>query len=90
MNVDGEERQPRAGDVLKVTAQASVQFLKPIRFRVIRIHDWTTTFEGWIWLDGYQLDDAGNAVERRSIYVREQGLQFAGNASGGRTRIPRC
>jgi hypothetical protein len=65
---------PRSGDVLRVTKAASVQFTQPIMFRVIRVHDWQT-YDGWAWLDGYQLDGTGDAVERRSIYVRIGGLQ---------------
>jgi len=42
-------------------------------FRVIRVHDWST-YEGWAWLDGYELDSAGDAVERRSIFVQVSGL----------------
>jgi hypothetical protein len=43
-------------------------------FRVIRVHDWPT-YDGWAWLDGYQLDASGDAVERRSIFVQLTGLQ---------------
>jgi hypothetical protein len=43
-------------------------------FRVIRVHDWPT-YDGWVWLDGYQLDQSGDAVERRSIFVRIDGLE---------------
>jgi len=46
-------------------------------FRVIRVHDWQTA-DGWAWLDGYQLDSAGDAVERRSIFVQLVGLQPPG------------
>ncbi|MDT4989031.1 MAG: hypothetical protein QOI74_3125 [Micromonosporaceae bacterium] len=77
--------QPRAGDVLRVTRAASVQFLEPILFRVIRIHDWQT-YDGWIWLDGYQLNTVGDAVERRSIFVQLGGLQMANVAPGVRQR----
>lgn len=65
---------PRSGDVLCVTRAASVQFTDPIKFRVIRVHDWQT-YDGWAWLDGYQLDSVGDAVERRSIFVQLDGLQ---------------
>ena len=64
---------PRSGDVLRVTRSASVQFSEPMMFRVIRVHDWQT-YDGWAWLDGYQLNSARDAVERRSIYVQLQGL----------------
>jgi hypothetical protein len=65
---------PRSGDVLRVTKAASVQFAQPMLFRVIRVHDWKT-YNGWAWLDGYQLNSAGDAVERRSIFVQLSGLQ---------------
>ena len=64
---------PRSGEVLLITRAASVQFAVPILFRVIRPHDWSTS-TGWIWLDGYQLNAAGDAVARRSIYVQIAGL----------------
>jgi hypothetical protein len=65
---------PRAGDILHVTREASVQFLTPIFFRVIRVHDWPT-YDGWLWLDGYQLNAVGDAVDRRSIFVQSSGLR---------------
>lgn len=65
---------PRAGEILHVTREASVQFATPIFFRVIRVHDWPT-YDGWLWLDGYQLNAAGDAVERRSIFVQISGLR---------------
>ena len=74
---------PRSGDVLRVTKAASVQFSQPILFRVIRVHEWKT-YDGWAWLDGYQLNSSGDAVERRSIFVRLDGLQ-----PGQFTRAPR-
>jgi hypothetical protein len=76
MSSSGQASQPsppRSGDVLHLTREASVQFMTPIYFRVIRVHDWPT-YAGWLWLDGYQLNDAGDAVERRSIFVRAAGL----------------
>jgi hypothetical protein len=67
---------PRSGDVLRVTRAASVQFASPLLFRVIRVHDWST-YDGWCWLDGYELNTAGDAVSRRSIFVQVDGLQRA-------------
>jgi hypothetical protein len=81
---------PRSGDVLRVTRAASVQFAEPLLFRVIRVHDWPT-YEGWAWLDGYQLNAYGDAVERRSIFVQVSGLQPAQvgpQAAGQRVRTP--
>ena len=85
---------PRSGDVLQVSKAASVQFAEPILFRVIRVHDWQT-YDGWAWLDGYQLDSSGDAVERRSIFVQIDGLQpvtaqrgvRAGNRAPTRQRV---
>ncbi|MEV6691255.1 hypothetical protein AB0M35_07275 [Micromonospora sp. NPDC051196] len=66
---------PRSGDVLHVTSAASVQFIKPIHFRVIRVLD-RPTYDGWLWLEGYELNAAGDAVNRRSIFVQRAGLQL--------------
>lgn len=65
---------PRSGDILCVTRSASVQFTEPLYFRVIRVHDWPT-YDGWVWLDGYELNAGGDAVERRSIFVQVDGLR---------------
>ncbi|MFI1192715.1 hypothetical protein ACH4T9_05530 [Micromonospora sp. NPDC020750] len=35
--------------------------------------DWIT-YDGWIWLDGYQLNAKGDAVAQRSIFVQPAGL----------------
>lgn len=66
---------PRAGDVLHVTSAASVQFRRSILFRVIRVLDWPA-FDGWAWLDGYELNAAGDAVSRRTIFVQRAGLEL--------------
>ncbi|SCE95277.1 hypothetical protein GA0070558_115100 [Micromonospora haikouensis] len=65
---------PKAGDLVQVTRAASVQFVEPIRCRVVRVLDWIT-YDGWVWLDVYQLDGKGDAVARRSIFVRPGGLR---------------
>jgi hypothetical protein len=79
---------PRSGDVIHVTKAASVQFASPMLFRVIRVHDWPT-YEGWVWLDGYELNSAGDAVERRSIFVQVNGLRPVGKAPDPRVRNAR-
>ncbi|MGC4808396.1 hypothetical protein [Micromonospora sp. DT233] len=76
---------PRPGDVLHVTRAASVQFARPIMFRVIRVHDWPT-YDGWVWLNGYELDAAGDAVDRRSIFVQVAGLRQLRTAPQPRQR----
>ena len=64
---------PKAGDLVVVGRAASVQFVTPITCRVIRVLDWIT-YDGWCWLDVYQLDAKGDAVARRSIFVQPAGL----------------
>ncbi|SCL38586.1 hypothetical protein GA0074692_5063 [Micromonospora pallida] len=64
---------PRSGDVLHVTRAASVQFRRSILFRVIRVLD-LPVFDGWLWLEGYELNPAGEAVSKRSIFVQRAGL----------------
>ncbi|BCJ62236.1 hypothetical protein [Micromonospora endophytica] len=53
-----------------------MQFTAPILFRLIRVLD-RPTYHGWIWLEGYQLDNRGDAVERRSVFVMKAGLRVA-------------
>ncbi|MEU8253238.1 hypothetical protein AB0C06_03080 [Micromonospora inaquosa] len=69
----GPARKPKTGDVLRLTRAASVQFARPITVRVIRILDWPT-YDGWLWLDGYELNAARDAVARRSLFVMPAGL----------------
>ncbi|MEW2445105.1 hypothetical protein [Micromonospora marina] len=79
--------KPNPGDILLVTRAASVQFAKPIRFRVIRALDWTT-YDGWAWLDGYELDARGEAVARRTIFVQPAGLRRPPHVRASRARAP--
>ncbi|WFE34358.1 hypothetical protein [Micromonospora sp. WMMD975] len=77
------------GDILLVTRAASVQFTKPIRFRVIRDVTDAATFDGWRWVEGYELDAKGEAVRRRRIFVQSKGLRVERRAVGdGRVRLP--
>lgn len=73
---------PRSGDVVYLGPAANVQFGggRGFYFRVIRVHDWTT-YDGWMWLDGYQLNRRGEAVERRSVFVQIAGLRPAPQVS---------
>jgi hypothetical protein len=85
---------PKSGDVVHLARAASVQFdgNRAILFRVIRVHDWPT-YDGWVWLDGYQLNTVGDAVERRSVFVQIDGLRPLAKIPDPRTRsvgrIPR-
>lgn len=67
--------EPEPGDVLLIGAEASVQFAggRGFRFRVISV-DRKWTYEGWVWLTGYVIDSAGDAAERREIFVQRRGL----------------
>ncbi|MGW0216507.1 hypothetical protein ACWDXH_19165 [Micromonospora chokoriensis] len=47
--------------------------MRPIVVRVIRVLDWPT-YDGWLWLDGYELAAKGDAVARRSLFVMSAGL----------------
>ena len=66
----------RAGLVVQLGRSASVRFSgsSGFFFRIIRVDD-KPTYSGWAWLDGYQLDSSGNAVERRNIFVQPNGLK---------------
>ncbi len=59
--------------------------MQPITFRVIRLPQWDT-YDGWIWLDGYELNAAGDAVERRSVFVQINGLRWAGDKPAAAAR----
>ena len=69
------EALPRPGDVIHVGGAASVQFQgeRALTLRVIRV-DPRLTYDGWLWIDGYVLDPAGEAIGRRVIFVRHAGL----------------
>ncbi|MGC4886357.1 hypothetical protein [Micromonospora sp. NBC_01392] len=66
---------PKPGDVLYVNRGASVQFGgdRALIFRVIKISG-ELVHHDWIWLTGYVLDQAGNALARREIFVQKAGL----------------
>lgn len=76
------------GDIVRLERAASVQFAgnRATDFRIIREQEWST-YDGWVWLDGYQLNQAGNAVERRSVFVMRAGVTVvdASPAQSGRS-----
>lgn len=67
----------KPGTVVWLNLNASPQFVHPVRFRIISQKP-AAQYDDWIWLTGYQLDDGGNAVERREVFVGLAGLQVAG------------
>ena len=79
---------PRSGDVLHVTKAESVQFTASMLFRVIPVHDWPT-YDGWIWLDGYERSWAGGAEEEQSMSVQVGGVRRVGKPPGPGPRSAR-
>ncbi|WP_433228628.1 hypothetical protein ACQP2H_21520 [Micromonospora sp. CA-248260] len=78
----------RAGVLVQVTRKASPQFVRPILFRLIRVRTEWITYDGWAWLDGYQIDAKGDAVARRSIYVQPAELQLPSPAQSRPGPVP--
>ncbi len=66
----------KAGDILHLTRMASPQFVRPILFRLIKIRTELHTYNGWMWIDGYQLDKKGDAAARRELYVLQTGVRL--------------
>jgi hypothetical protein len=64
----------RPGVVLLLTRTASPQFHRPVTLRVIRVLD-RPTYDGWLWVEGYQLNPRGEAIDRRSLFVRRAGVR---------------
>ena len=74
---------PSSGDEVLLTPAVSPQFAsrlfaEPVAVKVIRVTP-ATHCDGWAWLDGYQLDQAGEAVERRTVFVRVAALRRNGH-----------
>jgi hypothetical protein len=66
---------PQPSQVYYVGREASVQFAgRPFNFRVGRVRP-IDERSVWIWVDGYELNPAGEAVARRSIFVMSTGLR---------------
>ena len=68
----------RPGEVLHVGQEASVQFQgeRALTFQVIRVEP-RSTYDGWLWLEGYVLGADGEALRRRRIFVWRGGLRPA-------------
>lgn len=73
-----EDGTPRvAPGVYLLTRDASPQFVRPITVRVIRERTGRSTYDGWAWIEVYQLDSRGEAIDRRELYVRPDGMRPA-------------
>lgn len=66
----------RPGDIFTIDRQASIQFGGDRRliFRLTSV-DQKTTCHGWVWLNGYELNQRGEAVGKREIFVQLAGLR---------------
>ncbi|WP_374101937.1 hypothetical protein [Micromonospora sp. H61] len=73
---DDKPEKMEAGDVILLTTAASVQFLRPIFVRVIRELPERHTYAGWVWIEGYQLNAADDAVARRELFVMRAGVRL--------------
>ncbi|MGV9210284.1 hypothetical protein ACTFTM_00295 [Micromonospora sp. RB23] len=65
----------KSGDLLHLTQAASVQFSRPFLLRLIRVLEDRITYDGWVWIEGYELDARGEAVARRELFVQLAGLR---------------
>ncbi|GGM38700.1 hypothetical protein GCM10011608_24270 [Micromonospora sonchi] len=74
-----------APGVYLLTREASPQFAKPIVVRVIRELTDRHTYYEWTWIQAYQLDKHGDAVDRRELFVRPDGMRRVPEPGSGRT-----
>ncbi|MDG4758411.1 hypothetical protein [Micromonospora sp. WMMD710] len=72
--VEAEPRTIRSGDLLRLTRDASPQFVRPITVRVIRVLNDRHTYHGWLWIECYEVGRNGNAVARRELYLMPAGV----------------
>ncbi|MFG3698394.1 hypothetical protein ACGF5C_10840 [Micromonospora sp. NPDC047620] len=70
--------------MLHLTRAAGPQFVRSIFFRLIKVRTDLHTYDGWTWLDGYQLDEKGDAVARRELYVFKAGVSSLHGPAGSR------
>ncbi|ROO62035.1 hypothetical protein EDC02_3999 [Micromonospora sp. Llam0] len=66
----------KPGTVLLIDGRASVQFGgdRALVLRVISVSE-RPTYHGWAWVTGYVLDGAGQALDRREVFVQVAGLR---------------
>ncbi|WFF06218.1 hypothetical protein O7622_24665 [Micromonospora sp. WMMD1076] len=75
-------RPIKAGDLLRLGRTASVQFCRPITVRVIREIEDLHTYDGWAWLEAYELNAKGDAVAKRELFVWLAGLHRVDASAG--------
>ncbi|MGC4895961.1 hypothetical protein [Micromonospora sp. DT31] len=76
-------RPIKAGTLLRLDHAASVQFCRPITIRVIREIEDRHPYDGWAWIEAYELNAKGDAVAKRELFVQIAGLNWL-DASAGR------
>ncbi|MEU3457860.1 hypothetical protein ABZ671_30360 [Micromonospora sp. NPDC006766] len=59
----------KPGRAYYLTREVSVQFVNPYPIRVIRTLDWPT-YDGWAWVECYELNERGDAVAKRELFVQ--------------------
>ncbi|MGW0217038.1 hypothetical protein ACWDXH_21875 [Micromonospora chokoriensis] len=83
----------KPGDLLLIGEACSVQFAddRALRLRLVSV-DPRPTYQGWVWLTGYVLNDKGLAVDKREVFVQQAGLRVLPAAPAltpaPRTRAP--
>ncbi|WP_433230388.1 hypothetical protein ACQP2H_00535 [Micromonospora sp. CA-248260] len=83
-----KEPRLRGGDLLHLTREASPQFVRPITVRVIRELPDRHTYDGWTWIEAYELGPDGLARRRRELYVRRAGVRWLPSPPPAATRPP--
>ncbi|WP_244367269.1 hypothetical protein, partial [Micromonospora echinofusca] len=73
---------PAPGDVVFLDGRASPQFGgdRALRLRVVSVCD-KPTYDHWVWLTGYVLDQAGAATARREVFVLIAGIRVVSRRS---------
>lgn len=80
-------RPIKAGDLLRLGRTASVQFCRPLIVRVIAKIEDRHTYDGWAWIEAYELDAKGDAVAKRELFVQPSGLQWLDARAGEGTVV---
>ncbi|SCF15806.1 hypothetical protein GA0070607_6257 [Micromonospora coriariae] len=69
-------RSIQSGDLLRLTRDASPQFVRAVTVRVIRVLVDRHTYHGWLWIECYELAPNGDAVARRELYLMPAGVRW--------------
>ncbi|MGV9764874.1 hypothetical protein [Micromonospora tulbaghiae] len=77
-----DARPIKAGDLLRLNRTASVQFCRPVTVRVIREIEDRHTYDGWTWIEAYELNAKGDAVAKRELFVQPAGLHWLDGRAG--------